>query len=220
LVYLIDVGPSTTDECLILRKRSRLLFSSRQTDLLAAAIIDRKRRIMLKQLTNAWLSVLIFATLAPTAAVGQDRGPADGAQEARNRTLVTDAFERWSTGTGDVFSLLADDVVWHITGFDPAVAKTYRSRQSLLDAAATPLRARLSKPLKPTVRKIWTDGDDVLVHWDGAASFNDGTQYRNTYLWIMTIRRQRIVAVTAFLDNAAFAAALAKPTTQAPEKAP
>jgi ketosteroid isomerase-like protein len=166
---------------------------------------------MSKRLTAAWFSTLLLAIMAPTVAVGQDVKSLDGAKEARNRTLITDAFGRWSAGTGDVFSLLADDVVWHITGFDPAVAQTYRSRQSLLDAAATPLRARLGMPLKPTVRKIWTDGDDVLVHWEGAAPFKDGSQYRNTYLWIMTVRSQRIVAVTAFLDNAAFAAALAKP---------
>ena len=81
-----------------------------------------------------------------------------------------------------MFSLLADDVVWHIMGLDPAVAQTYKSRQALLDAAASPLRSRLSKPLKPMVRRVWADGDDVLVHWDGAAPFKDGPQYRNTYL--------------------------------------
>lgn len=168
---------------------------------------------MLTRSSTALLSALVLATLSPTAAVGQAARHTDSAKEARNRTLIAGAFDRWTAGTGDVFSLLAEDVVWHIAGFDPTVAQTYRSRQSLLDAAATPLRARLSKPLKPTVRKIWTDGDDVLVHWDGAAPFKDGSQYRNTYLWIMTVRDRRIVAVTAFLDNAAFAAALAKPAS-------
>lgn len=160
----------------------------------------------------ALLSAVLLASVTPAAALGQDASDADSGKEARNRTLIAGAFARWSAGTGDVFSLLADDVVWRITGLDPAVAQTYNSRQALLDAAANPLRARLSKPLRPMVRRIWADGDDVLVHWDGAAPFRDGTSYRNTYLWIMTIRGQRIVAVTAFLDNAAFAAALAKPT--------
>lgn len=165
---------------------------------------------MLKVFNTALLSALLFHILVPSAAMGKDAIAANTNKEVRNRALVTDAFDRWSKGTGDVFNLLADDVVWHITGFNPAVAQTYRSRQALLDAAARPLSARLSKPLKPTVRRIWTDGDDVLVHWDGAATFHDGSQYRNTYLWILTIRDRQIVAVTAFLDNAAFQAALAK----------
>lgn len=160
---------------------------------------------------TALLSIALLFVPVSGSAVAQGAKPSDTAKESSNRTLIADAFGRWSAGTGDVFSLLADDVVWRIAGVDPAVAQTYRSRQALLDAAAIPLRARLSKPLKPTVRMIWADGDDVLVQWDGAAPFKDGSQYRNTYLWIMTVRDRRIVAVTAFLDNAAFAAALAKP---------
>ena len=164
---------------------------------------------MLKRCESAVLAATFLASGAAATAVAQEARLTDTRREARNRTLITDAFTRWSAGTGDVFSLLADDVVWHITGLDPSVAQTYNSRQALLDAAASPLRARLGKPLKPSVRRVWADGDDVLVHWDGAAPFKDGSQYRNTYLWIMTVRGQKIVAVTAFLDNAAFAAALA-----------
>ncbi|WP_442679218.1 nuclear transport factor 2 family protein [Sphingomonas sp. ASY06-1R] len=133
------------------------------------------------------------------------------AVQAANRALIQDAFARWGTGQFDIFSLLSDDVVWHITGQDPDIAKTYRSRQALLDATSVPLKARLAGPLTPNVRRIWTDGDDVLVHWDGTAPFHDGSHYRNTYLWVMTVRGDRVVAVTAFLDNAAFKAALAKP---------
>lgn len=131
--------------------------------------------------------------------------------EEANRAFITDAFAQWAAGKSDVFSLLADDVVWHITGSDPAVAQVHRSRRALMEAAAVPLRDRLSQPLKPEVKRIWADGDDVIVHWDGTAPFKDGTQYRNTYLWIMTLRDRRIVAVTAFLDNATFKAALARP---------
>jgi ketosteroid isomerase-like protein len=199
------------EEGICLWQFSRGAIDSVEAKLLAAITMHQKRQIMSKRLRSALLSVVLLPMAAPPVAVGQEARPADTSKEARNRTLIADAFGRWSAGTGDVFSLLADDVVWHITGFDPAVAQTYRSRQALLDAAATPLRDRLSKPLKPTVRRIWADGDDVLVHWDGAAPFKDGSQYRNTYLWIMTVRGQRIVAVTAFLDNAAFAAALEKP---------
>jgi ketosteroid isomerase-like protein len=144
--------------------------------------MHRKDQIVFRGCKAALLSAPLLAFLVPATAVAQDARLADTAKEASNRTLIADAFARWSAGTGNVFSLLADDVVWHITGLDPAVAQTYKSRQALLDAAASPLRSRLSKPLKPMMRRIWADGDDVLVHWDGAAPFRDGSQYRNTYL--------------------------------------
>lgn len=147
----------------------------------------------------------------PLASVAQTAGSATPTPAESNKRFIRDAFDRWAQGRGDVFSLLADDVTWHITGFDPAIATTYHSREALMAGAARPLAARVTQPLKPEVRSIWADGDDVIVHWDGTAPLHDGTTYRNTYLWIMTVRDRRIVAVTAFLDNAAFKAALAKP---------
>lgn len=165
----------------------------------------------------ALAAVLLAAPLAaaprqdPVAAPSREpasREPAS--REPANRALIERAFAQWARGEADIFDLLTDDVVWHITGQDPAVATTYRSREALLAGAARPLAARLTAPLTPTVRRIWADGDDVLVHWDGTAPLADGSTYRNTYLWIMTVRGDRVTAVTAFLDNAAFKAALAK----------
>jgi ketosteroid isomerase-like protein len=147
----------------------------------------------------------------PLASVAQTTGSATPTLQEGNKQFILDAFDRWAQGRGDVFSLLSDDVTWHITGFDPAIARTYSSREALMVGAARPLADRVTRPLKPEVRGIWADGDDVIVHWDGTAPLHDGTTYRNTYLWIMTVRNRRIVAVTAFLDNAAFKAALAKP---------
>lgn len=131
--------------------------------------------------------------------------------EGQNRAFINAAFERWARGEGDFFALLADDAKWQIIGADPEIAKTYDGREALLTAAARPLAARLKTPLKPSVRKVWADGDDVLVHWDGSAELINGTSYRNSYLWILTVKDQRIVAVTAFLDVPTFKAALALP---------
>ncbi|MGF7150277.1 hypothetical protein FHS96_003935 [Sphingomonas zeicaulis] len=152
----------------------------------------------------------VLAITVPAAAAVQD-SPMPINAETTNRALIEEAFSRWAKNQFDIFSLLAEDATWHIMGQDPDVATTYRSRQALLDATSLPLRARLAGPLKPTVRRVWADGDDVLVHWDGTAPLADGSTYRNSYLWIMTVRSGRVVAVTAFLDNAAFKAALAKP---------
>lgn len=162
------------------------------------------------------LAAPLAAALATPVAAAPRRDPVTAPsrepanRELANRALIERAFAQWARGEADIFDLLTDDVVWHITGQDPAVATTYRSREALLAGAARPLAARLTAPLTPTVRRIWADGDDVLVHWDGTAPLADGSTYRNTYLWIMTVRGDRVTRVTAFLDNAAFKAALAK----------
>ncbi|PSO15708.1 nuclear transport factor 2 family protein [Bradyrhizobium sp. MOS003] len=157
--------------------------------------------------------LLAGAVVLATQSLGraQDNSRMSSSAEEQNRTFINAAFERWSRGEGDVFTLLAEDATWQIVGADPEVAKTYDSRDALLAAAARPLAARLKTPLKPSVRKVWADGDDVLVHWDGRAELINGTSYENSYMWIMTVKGQRIVAVTAFLDIPAFKAALASP---------
>lgn len=131
--------------------------------------------------------------------------------EGQNRAFISAAFEHWARGEGDIFALLAEDAKWQIVGSDPEIAKTYDGREELVSAAARPLAARLKTPIRPSVRKVWADGDDVLVHWDGSAELINGTPYKNSYLWIMTVKDQRIVAVTAFLDIPTFKAALALP---------
>ncbi|MBB4859351.1 ketosteroid isomerase-like protein [Novosphingobium chloroacetimidivorans] len=157
------------------------------------------------------MAVLLAAVPPAAAAAAPQARLAASSPEAGNRAFIREAFERWAAGDADFFDLLVDDVTWHIAGFDPVVARTYHGRQALLDGAVRPLAARLTGTLRPTVRRIWADGDDVIVHWDGEAAVYDGTRYRNTYLWILTVKDRRIVAVTAFLDNAAFKAVLDKP---------
>lgn len=68
----------------------------------------------------------------------------------------------------------------------------------------TPFNKRLSKPLRPTVRNIYTDGDTVIALFDGEGTALDGKPYRNTYAWFMQMRDGKIVRVTAFFDTIEF----------------
>ncbi len=86
----------------------------------------------------------------------------------QSKNVVIAAFEGWARGDGDFFSILADDVSWTITGSSP-VAGTYTSRQDFIERAIQPIGARLSQPIRPTVERIITDGDSVVVLWNGHA---------------------------------------------------
>jgi len=54
------------------------------------------------------------------------------------------------------------------------VAREYKSRQEFLDAVTQPFNARLSKPLVPTMRRLYCDGDTVIALFDGEATALDG----------------------------------------------
>ena len=140
--------------------------------------------------------VLVLITASATAAAQED-------VETKNRRVVQTAFDNWRRGIGSMFDLLASDAKWTITG-NSVVAGTYHSRRDFLDQVILPFNERLSTPLVPTVRGIYTDGDMVIVLWEGAGMARDGKSYENTYSWYLQMKNGKIVNATAFDDSIAF----------------
>jgi ketosteroid isomerase-like protein len=127
----------------------------------------------------------------------------DFTKEDSNKTLVQTSFDRWKSGTGGPFELLATDVEWTIVGSSP-LAKTYRSKKEFIAAVIDPFNARLSRPLVPAIRGIFADGDMVIVLFDAEATVNDGKPYRNTYTWYFQMKEAKVVKAIAFFDNRDF----------------
>lgn len=161
------------------------------------------RRFMINVLC---FSVALLMIVLPTMAISQElesnKATLSVAQavtgiEAQNKRLIQQAFK------GNIFDLLTDDVQWTITGSSP-LSKTYTPKQRFIDETVTPLTSRLATPLVPKIRKVYADGDDVIVLWDGTATARDNRPYRNTYCWIMTLKNGRITRVVAFLDLIAY----------------
>lgn len=129
--------------------------------------------------------------------------PCKDEAEARNKATVNAAFDAWRNGTGSPYDLLADDVTWTIVG-NSIVSRTYRSRHEFLGNVISPINARLSSPLVPTIREIYSDRETVIVQFDAAGTARDGNPYRNTYAWFLELSEDKIVRATAFLDSIAF----------------
>jgi uncharacterized protein len=127
----------------------------------------------------------------------------DFSVEETNKALVQASFDRWRSGTGGPFELLAANAEWTIVGSSP-LARTYRSKQEFIDAVIAPFNARMSKPLVPTVRGIFADGDMVIVLFDAEATVRDGKPYRNTYSWYLQMKDAKVVKAIAFFDNRDF----------------
>ncbi|MEK1903207.1 MAG: nuclear transport factor 2 family protein [Rhizobium sp.] len=123
--------------------------------------------------------------------------------ERRNKTAVEAGFEKWASGTGSPYDLLADDVRWTIEGYSLA-SKTYPSREAFLREVIRPFNARMKAPLKPAIRNVYADGDTVIVFFDARGIARDGKPYVNTYAWFLDMRDDRIVRASAFFDSVAF----------------
>lgn len=120
-----------------------------------------------------------------------------------NKAVVQESFKRWQNGTGGPFELLAPDAEWTIVGSSP-LSKTYQSKEEFLDKVIGPFNARMAKPLVPTIRGLYADGDMVIIFFDATATAKDGVPYHNTYTWYFQMKAGQVTKATAFFDTREF----------------
>jgi ketosteroid isomerase-like protein len=58
------------------------------------------------------------------------------------------------------------------------------------------------------VHRIWADGDTVVIRFDGSATATSGAPYGNKFVWIFRMKNGAVVEAEAFLDLAAYYAAI------------
>lgn len=127
-----------------------------------------------------------------------------GTQE--NSRLVRAAFEAWRSGTAPITDLFAADMTWRIEGRS-RVAGHYANTTQFVDEVLGPFGARFVRGdrFRPVaIRSVHSDGDTVIVVWDGRGVANDGRPYENSYAWFMELRDGKVVDGTAFFDSIAF----------------
>jgi uncharacterized protein len=152
--------------------------------------------IRLRIISVCLLTLSLF--FVPASAQAKDSGSRRGVDD--NAALVRAAFDNWREGRGSVFDLLADDAEWTVAGSSP-VSGVYRGRQDFIQRAVAPIQARLVTPITPNVRHIVSQGNAVVVIWDGTATARDGRTYTNSYAWHLELEEGRIIRATAFLDT-------------------
>lgn len=142
--------------------------------------------------------MLAVVVMISCSAIGRAEGPAGAGQQQRNAEVVREAFALGVGGADSFYSILADDVQWTVArAVEP---RTYTSRTQFLQEGAGPILTRLTGPIQADVRELITDGDVVVALWHGTGTARDGRPYVNDYAWVMTMRDERVVRVTAYLD--------------------
>lgn len=160
---------------------------------------------MRAQLFHPAVGIVLMATVAALFLLVPSAQAAGvpSKEEGFNTLLVTQKFDAWRDGTGGPYDLLAEDARWTITG-NSLAAKTYPSREAFMSEVIRPFNARMSKPLSPTIRRLYAEGDTVVVFFDAAGVARDGKPYENTYAWFLRMKDGRIVEAHAFFDALAF----------------
>ncbi|CAN5121620.1 nuclear transport factor 2 family protein [soil metagenome] len=143
-------------------------------------------------------TVLAAILMIGCSATSNAEDPARSGQQQRNADVVREAFALGVGGADSFYSILAEDVQWTVArAVEP---RTYTSRAQFLQEGAGPITTRLNGPIQAHVRELITEDDVVVAIWDGTATALDGRPYVNSYAWVMTMRNEQVVRVTAYLD--------------------
>jgi uncharacterized protein len=102
--------------------------------------------------------------------------------------------------------VFAPEMTWRIEGHS-AASRDYADTQEFIDEVLAPFGRRFSSedPFRPVViRGIYSDGDTVIVLWDGRGTTITGDTYENSYAWFMRMRDDKVVDGNAFYDSISF----------------
>src|SRR5919197_374506 len=99
--------------------------------------------------------------------------------------------------------LLTDSAPWTIVGHS-VVSKTYDGREAFMRDVIRPFNARMRDPLKPVIRRVYADGDSVIIFFDAHGTARDGKPYANTYAWFFDMRDGKVVKAVASFDSVEF----------------
>ena len=131
----------------------------------------------------------------------------DASAADRNRAVVRDAFDAWAGARGSVFHLPTDDAVWINPG-STAGAGEWTDGKLILTRPSHPLFNQLAVPTHPELSGLRAYDDQMIIRWRQNTPLKAGGSYRNEYAWFFTMHDEKIIAVTAFLDLPAYAAAV------------
>ncbi|MGO8863875.1 MAG: nuclear transport factor 2 family protein [Acidimicrobiales bacterium] len=117
-----------------------------------------------------------------------------------NRRIITEMFERWSSGDMRAFSeALADDVSLTTVG-STKYSGTFVGKDQVI-ASFTPFRELFDEPVLLTAETIVADGDLVAVEARGRSRTKNGLDYCNVYAVFLRMSDGKIVLWTEYFDT-------------------
>ena len=120
---------------------------------------------------------------------------------AENKKHVESIFAALSRGDSEAYLAgLADDVEFTIEG-TTKFSGTFRGKQRVVDGLLMPLMAELEGGLAIEVKRVYADGDTVVVEAQGRSQTKRGKPYNNRYCQVFRVEGGKVKSMVEYLDT-------------------
>lgn len=120
---------------------------------------------------------------------------------AENRRLMQQVFAELAKGNSQALvEVLADDVVWHVTG-TTKFSRAYQGKAALLNELVGPLFSQFADQYTMVADRVIADDNYVVVECRGKVTTKSGLPYNNKYCFVFRMEDRKIKEVTEYMDT-------------------
>lgn len=118
-----------------------------------------------------------------------------------NRQIITDVMNALAEGDQKPFAEAMDDsFAWIMRG--SKWAGEWRGKEAVRRDLIEPLFAQFDSLYTNTPRRIFADGDFVIVECKGNVTTKSGKRYDNDYCFVIEMKDGKMIELTEYLDTA------------------
>jgi uncharacterized protein len=118
-----------------------------------------------------------------------------------NKELVTNFWNAFAKGDiKSAFALLSDEVSWLIPGNLPNLSGLRKGKADILNFARNAAKT-FPSGLKSEIRRVYGDGDTVLIEMTNRGKLFNGRDYENEYCFVFEIEAGKIRRVREYVDT-------------------
>jgi ketosteroid isomerase-like protein len=118
-----------------------------------------------------------------------------------NKELITNFWKAFSKGDiKTAFASMSDEVSWLIPGNLPNLSGLRKGKAEILNFARSAAQT-FPTGLKSELRRVYCDGDTVLIEMTNRGKLFNGRDYENEYCFVFEIEAGKIRRVREYVDT-------------------
>jgi len=118
-----------------------------------------------------------------------------------NKELVTKTWDAFAKGDiKTAFANMSDEISWLIPGNLPNLSGLRKGKPAILDFARAAGKI-FTGGLKSEIKRVYGDGDTVIVEMTNRGKLFNGRDYENEYCFVFEVEAGKIRRVREYVDT-------------------